>query len=452
MHRHQSLNDAISQLRQIKIQNKSPRLSKPSEKYQTKPTSYEHDKLTNKNNSSQSSCLPAIANNQRSKVTYTSNNDTKSDFSKSAIHLKQSINSFHSSTSSTEPKVIKPASNANSNSISKPTVHIRPPEPPTNTRESNPRFSRSSRNIPLLSIDTDVSDSKKPMQDQEIGKKPTVQFSTTSQNSSNNCSYRVHFEKPAKRKQIDIYYKFGVRLSEDQKRSAFYLKKAADEGHLKAIMRYATMLYDGYQVKKVAPQDNKNDRKRIRRISDAGIKRDKKEAARYYKIAADLGDSDAIRKYCSMLFDGDGITKDRKQAAYYYKIQADKGDVDAICQYASMLCNGDGVSQDYTEAARYLQLGIDKGDPCAMRQFAYLYQTGSGVNFNLSEAIKYLRMAADLGDESAIRQFIHMIDSGCGIYIHKKDAAKYYKMAADKGKPEDVKKYKDFLQKNRIKI
>ena len=47
-----------------------------------------------------------------------------------------------------------------------------------------------------------------------------------------------------------------------------------------------------------------------------GVTVDKKEAARYFQMAADLGDIDSMRKYRSMLYDGDGIEKKKHHISW----------------------------------------------------------------------------------------------------------------------------------------
>ena len=46
----------------------------------------------------------------------------------------------------------------------------------------------------------------------------------------------------------------------------------------------------------------------------------KKEAAKYYKMAADLGQSEAIHNYAMMLKKGEGIKVNKKEARKYMKM------------------------------------------------------------------------------------------------------------------------------------
>lgn len=80
----------------------------------------------------------------------------------------------------------------------------------------------------------------------------------------------------------------------------------------------------------------------------------KEEAAKYYKIAADNGQINAMNNYALMIDNGEGVKMNKEEAAKYYKIAADKGDINAIYNYGVMLYEGEGVSINKEEAIRYL--------------------------------------------------------------------------------------------------
>lgn len=69
----------------------------------------------------------------------------------------------------------------------------------------------------------------------------------------------------------------------------------------------------------------------------------KKEAAKYFKKSASLGNLTSILKYAKILKEGYGVKINMSEAARYYKMAADKGSIDGMRAYASMLYNGNGV-------------------------------------------------------------------------------------------------------------
>ena len=64
-----------------------------------------------------------------------------------------------------------------------------------------------------------------------------------------------------------------------------------------------------------------------------GVAMNKKEACRYFKMAADKGDITAMKNYGFMLEDGEGVAMNKEEASRYYKMAADKGDIDAKNRY-----------------------------------------------------------------------------------------------------------------------
>ena len=70
-----------------------------------------------------------------------------------------------------------------------------------------------------------------------------------------------------------------------------------------------------------------------------GLQTDKEEAARYYKMAADEGNANAMFIYACMLENGDGIAPNEAEASIYYKKAADNGNEEAIQKMNNGECN-----------------------------------------------------------------------------------------------------------------
>lgn len=412
-----SLNDAINQLRNIRVPKKKARTSLNFTKSQNMSSLYKSDNIANKNNNSSNATqifiLPTQSDPNSSKPLVRTRRDL--DFNKTVPQGKTNLTVIFPSQAITS-KFTKsmPPKPPDDPKIS---INIHPPESKSeirNVREPNPRF---------------VSNSNSP-QSVKNASPPSPRIKKVRRNLNVRVSFDRIFQKKLSQSKIDLYYRFGLRLlkeSHSQRRAARYIKFAADQGNVHAIARYGQLLYDGSQFgmnRKIVYKY------RAMRSNNYGVKRNRREAARYFKMAADLGDVKSMRKYRSMLYDGDGIEKDRKTAASYYKIDADQGDVASISQYATMLYLGDGVDKDLNEAVRYFKLAVDKGDRFAIRMFAYLYQTGNGVELNLKEAMNFYKLAAELGDDVSVKQIVKLIDIGCGIYMTKMEIEKYREMAA----------------------
>ena len=60
------------------------------------------------------------------------------------------------------------------------------------------------------------------------------------------------------------------------------------------------------------------------------MNKNKKVAAKYYKLAADRDNTFSMRCYAFMLYEGDGIEENKEEAARYFKPAEDKGDTESI--------------------------------------------------------------------------------------------------------------------------
>ncbi len=61
------------------------------------------------------------------------------------------------------------------------------------------------------------------------------------------------------------------------------------------------------------------------------------------------------------------MKQDSKEAAKWYRLAADQGDVYAQMHLGFAFKNGEGVLQDYEEAAKWLRLAADQGYAAAHR-------------------------------------------------------------------------------------
>lgn len=60
-------------------------------------------------------------------------------------------------------------------------------------------------------------------------------------------------------------------------------------------------------------------------------------------------------KYAEKLYDGKGVEMNKKEAAKYYKKASDLGHANASYQYGRMLYFGQGIILNKKEASKYLK-------------------------------------------------------------------------------------------------
>lgn len=91
------------------------------------------------------------------------------------------------------------------------------------------------------------------------------------------------------------------------------------------------------------------------------------ESLKNIKELADLGYLASF--YADSLYHGKGVPQNKKEAAYYYKLAADKGDAVSASNYATMNFIGDGIPKNITEAVKYTKVASDLGDVTMMLNY-----------------------------------------------------------------------------------
>ena len=146
--------------------------------------------------------------------------------------------------------------------------------------------------------------------------------------------------------------------------------------------------------------DNKNESKLAKKYYKKASKLYKKkqywEAVEIFKKAADLGYSDAQRRYAYALEKGKGADKDLEQAKIWYEKAALQGDVKA--QF--ILGNIYRLDSDYEPALKWTKKAANSGHVGAQNNVGYMYKKGMATGWGDSdEALKWYTMAAEGGNK-----------------------------------------------------
>lgn len=104
------------------------------------------------------------------------------------------------------------------------------------------------------------------------------------------------------------------------------------------------------------------------------------EAARFYKVAADLGNPLAQSSLAQFYEQGlGGLPRDDYEAAWLYMRAAGRGIPRAQYGLGEFYRDGrGGLPQNDHEAANLFRLAASQGDPCAECALAFLYRDGLG--------------------------------------------------------------------------
>jgi len=88
------------------------------------------------------------------------------------------------------------------------------------------------------------------------------------------------------------------------------------------------------------------------------------------------------------------VKQDYREAARWYRKAADLGDPIAQYNLGVMCRSGQGVPQNNSEAARWYQKAAEQGDPDAQKNLGDLYRRGEGVREDARTAVSSYQKAA----------------------------------------------------------
>lgn len=232
----------------------------------------------------------------------------------------------------------------------------------------------------------------------------------------------------------------------DKQKVFDYMKKAADLGHVDAMIELSEMLSSQY-----IKIDNKDQNK---------------EALKYIQKAIDNGSSTALMIFALMAEKGDGFDKPNPELAdqyfkkaveethsaeackyysdflkrqgkeeemlKYLKMAADLGDADSQFYYGSHLHE----QNNYKESERYMRMASENGDTYAMIMVA-----NYNIDNNPNEALNFLKRSIKNGNDHALFILADFLKNKKfpSIKNSEKEAFKYLKMAADKDEEKSVK-------------
>ncbi len=102
-----------------------------------------------------------------------------------------------------------------------------------------------------------------------------------------------------------------------------------------------------------------------------------------------------------MYYHGTGVSLDYREAANWWRKAAEQGNAFAQRNVGQMFSRGKGVPQDYAEAVKWYRKAAEQGDARAQNELGAMFYHGKGVPKDYDEAEKWFQKAAALGDDNA---------------------------------------------------
>ncbi|MDR3371401.1 tetratricopeptide repeat protein [Rhodoferax sp.] len=206
-----------------------------------------------------------------------------------------------------------------------------------------------------------------------------------------------------------------------------WLKRAADQGHVKAETALG-LLYLG--AREVPP--------------------DKAQARDWFIQAAEQGDAKAQWNLALMLIDGSGVVKkDLKQAFLLCQKAADQGFVPAQATLGILFSK----MKKPEKAVEWWRIAAEQGDPEAQYNLSVAYGKGLGLDRDTELALDWLIKAAEQGVASAQSKLGLRYVTGDGVALDPIEGHKWLMLASLKGDAAaqvNVKRSEDQLGRMQI--
>ena len=171
------------------------------------------------------------------------------------------------------------------------------------------------------------------------------------------------------------------------------------------------------------------------KFGKGGVGVDAAEAALWYTRATEARNPSVVA-HCNLAicyYRGDGVLKNLPEAARLWRIAAEMGDPDAQYELGMCLQRGQGVPYNPVEACTWLKRAADAGNASAQCNMGYALQNGLGVPEDKAAGVVYFRRAADQGHAEAIFNLGVCHENGDGVPRDLPQAVAWFTRARDAG-------------------
>ncbi len=236
------------------------------------------------------------------------------------------------------------------------------------------------------------------------------------------CSYSINAHADEQPQSLSAAITTNTQVSESQ--SVSEIEQLITQKDYKKAIKYGEKAYKRVQNSKIALYLGKG----------YFLIQDYQNAFKYFKLAANNGESLAMLTLGNMYGSGIGVTQDMNQAVFWYQQAIKLDNVQAMNYLGLIYRDGvNGVTKNPLEAIRLFNLAALKHDAKGYFNLGYMYQNGIGIKVDYNTAIGYYTQAANLGDVYAMDNLGMIYNKGMGVSIDNQKALKWYTLAAAKG-------------------
>lgn len=162
------------------------------------------------------------------------------------------------------------------------------------------------------------------------------------------------------------------------------------------------------------------------------VPRDLDQAIRWYRKAADQGDSASMSALAFIYLSRRG---DSAQALHWLRQAASSGDGSAMLQLSQIYGDGNGVPQDAAKSYAWARKAAQKKVSLASLELAEKYFHGNGTRQDYVEAAHWYREASEKGSAVATLKLAQLYINGKGLAKDAKRSFELAKASAEAGLP-----------------
>lgn len=188
---------------------------------------------------------------------------------------------------------------------------------------------------------------------------------------------------------LGIMYRTGSGVEKSKEEAVNWYRKAALQGYASAMFNLGAAYYNGDGV----PSNEFRAYDWFLLAQEAGSSNAPDAVKRTADEIGQKARDDALLDIARMYENGDELPRSPRDAAKWYRRAADQNDPRAMVKLASILVNGAGVPQDYAQALQLCQAAAKQYAP-AQFCVGYFFQHGLGVKEDSAEAAKWYEKSA----------------------------------------------------------
>ena len=158
-------------------------------------------------------------------------------------------------------------------------------------------------------------------------------------------------------------------------------------------------------------------------------------ALEWINKAAELNYPDAFNQLGEMYYFGrEGVEKNLEEAIKFFRKAADLGNTSAMFHLGDCYMHGEGVEQSEAEALKWFIKRQDGDESEGMAHLAYMYSWDS----DYAKSFEWYSKAAELGNAEAVYSLGCCYEEGNGVEKDSAKALEYYLKAADKDSEDGI--------------